>query len=633
MSEKQKLQKMIADLKAKKYREGEAKGLMSSIQEEQTKALQPVLEKITADLSEKVREAISSAVANIKVDIPKIEIPPIDVKYPDIPAPIVNVAAPNVKVQPSQVQFPEFPKFPEFKFPERMSVLMDGVDNKRPLPVMMMDLQGRPMQFPVGASGGKADFLTIKGFSASAYSDLQNADGRLKVSVETGGSGLTDSELRASSVPVAQASDSLWSVAVKEIFGSTVTALFNGDNRIPVSVETGGSGLTDSELRASSVPVAQASDALWSVQVKEIFGSTATDVVNPDGRLKVELPSGASGLTDTELRASSVPVEQVSGSAWSVYATGFGASVGATLLNGDGTYRDTFPVTGTVDLGATDNAVLDAIASSVAAIDTDTTTIIGHVDGIETLLGTIDADTGAIMTAVQLIDNAISGTEMQTDVLSIIPGTAATNLGKAEDSAHTSGDVGVMALGVANESNTARAANNDYVPLATDTEGNQRVVGNRDHDAVDAGEVVKVGGVARTTNPTAVASGDRVQFHSDDLGRQVNRPIQVRDLIHTAYVSVTGGTETTLRAAVAGACLDLIMIVGSNNSDAAVSVDIRPVTAGNIINTLRIPANGTAGWTPPVPWPQSEQGNNWTVDGPDETGRTLTFSALFSQEI
>jgi hypothetical protein len=64
-------------------------------------------------------------------------------------------------------------------------------------------------------------------------------------------------------------------------------------------------------------------------------------------------------------------------------------------------------VTGTVDLGATDNAVLDAIAASVAAIDTDATTIIGHVDGIEALLGTMDADTGNIATAVQLLDDAV----------------------------------------------------------------------------------------------------------------------------------------------------------------------------------------------------------------------------------
>jgi hypothetical protein len=144
---------------------------------------------------------------------------------------------------------------------------------------------------------------------------------------------------------------------------------------------------------------------------------------------------------------------------------------------------------------------------------------------------------------------------------------------------------------------------------------------------------VRIGGVVSQTNPTAIADGNIGNFRMDDLGRQITRPVQVRDLIATAYVSVTNGTETTLRAGVAGAYLDCIMLVGSNASDAAVSVDIRAVTGGNIVHTLRIPANGTAGWAPQVPWPQDEMGNNWTVDGPDETGRTLTFSALFSKEV
>lgn len=139
--------------------------------------------------------------------------------------------------------------------------------------------------------------------------------------------------------------------------------------------------------------------------------------------------------------------------------------------------------------------------------------------------------------------------------------------------------------------------------------------------------------VARTTNPSAASDATAVLATADDLGRTLTRPVQVRDLIATAYVSVTGGTETTLLAASAGVFHDLIMLVGSNNSDAAVSVDVRAVTAGNIVHTLRIPANGTAGFAPAVPWPQDATGNNWTVDGPDESGRTLTFSALFSKEI
>ena len=91
---------------------------------------------------------------------------------------------------------------------------------------------------------------------------------------------------------------------------------------------------------------------------------------------------------------------------------------------------------------------------------------------------------------------------------------------KAEDEAHISGDTGTPAWAVANEANTARAADGDYIPLATDTEGNVRTVGNRDHDAVDAGEPVKVGmkAIAHGANPTAVAAGDRTDWYANRAG-------------------------------------------------------------------------------------------------------------------
>jgi hypothetical protein len=65
---------------------------------------------------------------------------------------------------------------------------------------------------------------------------------------------------------------------------------------------------------------------------------------------------------------------------------------------------------------------------------------------IEVLLGTIDADTGAIKTAVEIIDNAIDGTEMQVDVVASLP--AGTNaIGKlAANSGVDIGDVDVLSL-------------------------------------------------------------------------------------------------------------------------------------------------------------------------------------------
>ncbi len=130
---------------------------------------------------------------------------------------------------------------------------------------------------------------------------------------------------------------------------------------------------------------------------------------------------------------------------------------------------------------------------------------------------------------------------------SVTPGTAAANLGKAEDAGHNSGDVGVMALAVANEGNTARGADNDYTPIAVDTEGNVRVVGNRDHDAVDAGEVLKVGSRATDYEPDTddtesgglaeVAEGDRVAL-------SLNRRGELIEGVNTKRVSLSALNAT-----------------------------------------------------------------------------------------
>lgn len=57
----------------------------------------------------------------------------------------------------------------------------------------------------------------------------------------------------------------------------------------------------------------------------------------------------------------------------------------------------------------------------------------------------------------------------------IVPGTGATNLGKAEDAVHTSGDVGIMSLGVRKDTAVALAADGDYMPSIYDGSGNMWV--------------------------------------------------------------------------------------------------------------------------------------------------------------
>lgn len=72
---------------------------------------------------------------------------------------------------------------------------------------------------------------------------------------------------------------------------------------------------------------------------------------------------------------------------------------------------------------------------------------------------------------------ANSGVDIgDVDITSVTPGTAAGNLGKAEDAGHTTGDTGVMALAVRNDTPTAISGTDlDYTPIAVDQYGILRV--------------------------------------------------------------------------------------------------------------------------------------------------------------
>lgn len=143
--------------------------------------------------------------------------------------------------------------------------------------------------------------------------------------------------------------------------------------------------------------------------------------------------------------------------------------------------------------------------------------------------------------------------------------------------------------------------------------GTRDVQGNVAHDAADSGNPVKIGGKARTTNPTAVADGDRADAFCDDLGKQVVRPYVPRDLITQNTITLTSTTETTLLAQVASTFLDLIQIVAINTSATAVRVDIRDSTTGTIRFALYLPAGDTRGVVFQIPIPQATVNTNWTA--------------------
>jgi hypothetical protein len=129
--------------------------------------------------------------------------------------------------------------------------------------------------------------------------------------------------------------------------------------------------------------------------------------------------------------------------------------------------------------------------------------------------GAVTIADGADVTQGAIADAAATagGTGTVSAKLRTITGQLATGsagLLKAEDAAAASGDAGVMALGVRNDTGAdVTSANGDYSQMSVDSAGNEKVVGNVAAAVADAGNPVKVGGVAMSTAPSAATDGQR----------------------------------------------------------------------------------------------------------------------------
>lgn len=152
---------------------------------------------------------------------------------------------------------------------------------------------------------------------------------------------------------------------------------------------------------------------------------------------------------------------------------------------------------------------------------------------------------------------------------------SATGSTKNEDAVHASGAGGAFVLGVGNEALSTLAADGDYIPLAVDTKGRAIVTGSAASDAVYSGNPVPVGGLAKSSNITAVATGDVVSAIFDLLGAQIVRPYALSENSISGTGSATDTTATDIIAAqAAGIRTYLTQLTCSNGSATGVHVSI-----------------------------------------------------------
>ncbi len=232
-----------------------------------------------------------------------------------------------------------------------------------------------------------------------------------------------------------------------------------------------------------------------------------------------------------------------------------------------------------LSLGA-DGTAVDAVAGSgVVGSGVQRVTLasddpaVVDLAAIEVLLTGIDADTDAVKTAIQIMDDWDN---------------------TASDGCSVSGDVA--------------------------------------HDGADAGEPVKIGMQARTSWPVAVANSDRVNGVADKYGRQLVTAVP-RDLKGSQNTTITASTaETTIVAAGAsGVFNDLYALVLTNTSATDVVVTIRDATAGTTRFVFAVKAGQTGGIALPAAdaHKQAVAANNWTAQCSGSVS-SLVITAMFT---
>jgi hypothetical protein len=236
-----------------------------------------------------------------------------------------------------------------------------------------------------------------------------------------------------------------------------------------------------------------------------------------------------------------------------------------------------------------------AYGEFILAVRNDTNAVVTSADGDYSQISVNDA--GAV--AIQDGGNSIT-VDGTVAISSIAPGTGATDLGKAEDTSHASGDVGVMTLGVRNDngSSSFSGSNGDYTPLAVDQYGKQFSVSERvhntNHTAADIGTFILSVRNDGAANQAATLNNTYASISVDEYGKMFHADNKADD---AAHVSGDQGS----------------FILGVRNDSNAVMT-----SADGDYSPIAVNSNGAVAI--------NDGGNSITVDGTVGVSGTVTVS-------
>ena len=281
-----------------------------------------------------------------------------------------------------------------------------------------------------------------------------------------------------------------------------------------------------------------------------------------------------------------VDVTRVSGNVTVVQSTAanLNATVSGTVTGNQGTAAATasaWPVK------VTDGTNVGAVkAASTAAQATDPSAVVALSPNSPLPTG---SNTIGALTANQSVNLAqVGGTNTVTGGVNGSQGVG----GLAASGATLAGNPVLVA---GSDGTNARS-----LSVATDGHLVVDVMGSRAHDATDADEPVKIGGRARSTVITSVASDDRTDGIYTLQGYGVQHPYALPQSALTGTASSTGTGDTAVIVAQgAGVTINVTTIIIHNDSNTNTFVNIKDGATTRLV----VPAPGKGGASITLPFP------------------------------
>jgi hypothetical protein len=327
--------------------------------------------------------------------------------------------------------------------------------------------------FPSGASSGTA----VGGY------DGTNMQGFRVVDADTSGGTFyamaTNAVFRASGTPVeAGTSSNPWNVvfpsaqSVNATLGAETTKII-GTVNVAASQTIAVTQATASSLNAQVVGAAAsgASKAGNPVQVGGVFNTTQPTVTNGQA-VEAQYTARGAAIVGTGTDVFHVTVDSVPST--TVTATNLSTNIaqmnGVTVTMGNGV-SGTGVQRVTIASDSTGQVALAAGSATIGSLAANQSVNVAQINGVTPLMGNGASGTGAARVTIANDSTGILAS-IGSITSSIVPGTGATNLGKAIDSAVGATDTGVGALVKRVDTPaTLTPANGDWVPQQVDSTG------------------------------------------------------------------------------------------------------------------------------------------------------------------